>query len=278
MQSASAAVQNRPAQNAVPQITIAIALSLAGLIALPAAAQEQAGNRSIAPAPSSVYLSIGVAALSSPRPYVGATNTTTPLPVVELYYRNLYVQGTRAGFDLLRHGDLAFGVRGRLVLAGLDPASSPYLAGMEERRWSIEGGIGLDWTPGDYELSATAYTDLLGRSNGQQVGLDLSRSWTFDGMRYGISPSVGAVWQSADFVNYYAGVWPDEARPDRRAYRGEAAVNSHASVTGYMFLTRRIQLVGQVNVQRLDTEILASPVVDRRHAISGFVGVAYRFK
>jgi len=252
-------------------------VALAVGVGVPAAAQEHAGEQNRVGTPNPLYFSLGIAALSSPRPYVGATNTTTPLPIVELYYKRLYVQGTQAGFHLLRNDDFAFGVRGHLVLAGLEPDSSPFLGGMEERGSSIEGGVVFDWTPGEYKLSATAFTDLLGRSNGQQVGLDFSRTWTFDGMRYGLVPSVGAVWQSADFVDYYAGVRPQEVRPDRPAFRGETAINFRASVTGYVFLTRQIQLVGQANLQRLDNEIYDSPIVDKRHGVSGFVGVAYRF-
>ena len=250
---------------------------LATLVSFPAAAQEQATEQDLAGAPSPVQWSLGLAAISSPRPYVGASNATTPIPMFELYYKKLYIQGVQAGYHLIETTNFAFDVRARLVFAGLDPDSSPFLEGMTKRRSSIEGGLVFDWKPGNYKLSASGYTDLLGRSDGQQVGLDLSRTWMFDRSRWGLTPSIGVVWQSSDFVDYYVGVTPEEARPGRPVFRGQSAINFRSSILGYYFLTMRIQLVGQLQVQRLDNEIFESPIVDKRRGVSGFVGVAYRF-
>ena len=147
-----------------------------------------------------------------------------PIPLLELYYKKLYVHGIRAGFHLFEKGDVTFDARARIVFAGLDPDDSPALDGITERKSSIEGGFALDWSPGKYLLSATAFTDLLGRSGGQQVGLDLSRAWTFARYRWGLTPSIGVIWQSSDFVDYYVGVTPEEARPGRPPFQGECTV------------------------------------------------------
>ena len=266
------------AQPACTNIHVRLGLFVvAMLVSFPAAAQEQATEQDPITASSPVQWSLGVAAISSPRPYVGASNTATPIPVFELYYKKLYIQGVQAGYHLIDSENFAFDVRARFVFAGLDPDSSPFLEGMTERQSSIEGGLVFDWKPGNYKLSASGYTDLLGRSDGQQVGLDFSRTWTFDQRRWGLTPSIGVVWQSSDFVDYYVGVTPVEARPGRPAFRGRSAINFRSSILGYYFLTRRIQLVGQLQVQRLDNEIFESPIVDERRGVFGFVGVTYRF-
>ncbi|MCH7825987.1 MAG: MipA/OmpV family protein [Acidobacteria bacterium] len=247
------------------------------LVSFPVAAQEQATEQDLTTTPSAVQWSLGLAAISSPRPYVGASNTVTPIPIVELYYKKLYIQGVQAGYHLVDTKNIAFDVRARLVFAGLDPDSSPFLEGMTERESSIEGGLVFDWKPGNYKLSASGYTDLLGRSDGQQAGLDFSRTWTFERSRWGLTPSIGVVWQSSNFVDYYVGVRPEEARPDRLAFRGRSAINFRSSILGYYFLTMRIRLVGQLQVQRLDNEIFESPIVDERRSVNGFLGVTYRF-
>jgi hypothetical protein len=166
------------------------------LSSLPLSAQDKSAEQAPSSNPSQVRWSLGLGVISSPRPYVGAKNSVLPIPLVELSYKKFYVQGIRAGFHLFEKGDVTFDARVRVVFAGLDPEDSPALEGMSERKSSVEGGFALDWKPGKYLLSATAFTDLLGRSGGQQVGLDLSRTWTFAGYRWGLTPSVGVVWQS----------------------------------------------------------------------------------
>jgi outer membrane protein len=215
--------------------------------------------------------------ISSPRPYVGADNSILPIPLVELSYKKFYLQGIRAGFHLFEKGDVTLDARARFVFAGLDPDDSPALEGMAERKSSVEGGLALEWRPGKYQLSATAYTDLLGRSGGQQVGLDFSRGWTFARYRWGLTPSIGVVWQSSEIVDYYFGVDPEEARPGRPPFQGQSAFNFRAALLVFFRLTARVNMVGLLRVQRLDNEISSSPIVDKPRGYFGLLGVNYTF-
>ena len=229
------------------------------------------------PARSGVRWSLGLGVISSPRPYVGANNSILPIPLVELYYKKFYVQGIQAGFHLFENGDFVIDARAGIVFAGLDPNDSPDLEGLTERKSSIEGGVVVDWTPGKFKLSASAYTDLLGRSDGQQIGLDLSRAWTFNDYRWGLTPSIGFVWQSGNFVDYYVGVTPGEAAPGRPAYEPGSAVNFRSSLFVYFMISHRVTAVGLLRVQRLDNEIYSSPIVDKQRAYFGLVGITYKF-
>jgi outer membrane protein len=242
---------------------------------LPLFAQDESPAESLPPSP--VQWSLGLGVISSPRPYVGVENSVMVIPIVQLSYKKLYVQGIRAGFHLFERGDVVFDVRARIVFAGLDPDDSPELDGINERKSSIEGGFALDWSLGKYMLSATAFTDLLGRSDGQQVGLDFSRAWTFNRRQWGLTPSIGAVWQSSNYVDYYVGVTPEEARPGRPPFQGESAVNLRASIFAYFALSMRVNLVALFRVQRLDGEISSSPIVDKPRGYFGLFGVNYRF-
>ncbi|MFV2073123.1 MAG: MipA/OmpV family protein [Thermoanaerobaculales bacterium] len=242
---------------------------------LPLFAQEE--SAATTPAASPVRWSLGLGVISSPRPYVGTDNSVTAIPLIELYYKKVYVQGIRAGIHLFERGDVVFDARARIVFAGLDPDDAPELEGMSERKSSIEGGFALDWSPGKYLLSATVFTDLLGRSGGQQAGLDLSRAWTFARYRWGLTPSVGVVWQSSDFVDYYVGVTPDEIRPGRPSFQGSSAFNFRASIFVFYRLTMRVNLVGLLRVQRLDSEISSSPIIDDTRSYFGLLGATYTF-
>lgn len=259
-------------------MTIRLLLStLLLLSSLSVSAQDEPTPPEPSPTPSPIQWSLGLGAFSSPRPYVGAENSRIVAPLIELSYGRLYVQGIQAGYRLIDSDRFSVDARAGIVFNGLDPDDSDYLEGMNKRRPTIEGGFVFDWKPGKYRLSTSAYTDLLGRSYGQQAAVDFSRTWTFNRYRWGLTPSVGVVWQSSNFVDYYYGVTPEEARPGRPPFRGHSVVNFRSSLFGFFFINMRIRLVGLIRIQRLDNEIFDSPIVDKQRGIFGLVGITYRF-
>lgn len=229
------------------------------------------------PAEPTLQWSLGVGLISAPRPYVDANNETLVIPLVGLDYKRLYVQGIRLGYHMVDRDRLQVDVRARYVFDGLDPDDSPFLDGMQRRQGTVEAGLGADWRFADrWTLGATAFTDVLGRSDGQEVGLDLARSWTFGRYRWGLTPSVGVIWQSSNLVDYYYGVPPEEAVPGRPAYAGASAIDFRASLLLFYRLTDRINVIGLVQARRLDDEIVASPIVDERSSIFGLFGLSYQ--
>lgn len=217
-------------------------LALTLLVSLPLAAQEEGTEQGPPTAPSTAQWSLGLGVISSPRPYVGAENNVMAIPIIGLNYKKLYIQGIQAGYHFVNNENFTFDARVGIVFAGLDPDDSPFLEGMEKRGSTVEGGFFFDWKPGKFRLSASAYTDLLGRSDGQQAALDFSRSWRFNRSQWGITPSIGFVWQSSSFVDYYFGVSPEEARPGRPLRRtlgrqlpqlaARVLLRDHASTAG----------------------------------------------
>jgi outer membrane protein len=247
------------------------------LIVVPAALLGHAQEPSQPPPPPALQWSLGLGVISAPRPYVGADNRILAIPLIGLEYKRLYVQGIRVGYHLVENDDLAIDIRARYIFDGLDPDDSPFLDGMAARDGTVEGGLGVDWTPGAWGVRLSAFSDLLGRSDGRELGLDVSRTWTFGRYRWGLTPAVGAVWQSSDLIDYYYGVPPEEARPGRPAYAGQSALNFRTSLLAFYRLSSRVSLIGLVQAQRLDDEISDSPIVDRRRSYFALVGIDYQF-
>ena len=237
---------------------------------------QEGGDQPDAPAERIVEWSLGLGVASTPRPYVGAENAVLPIPLVDITYKGLYVQGIQAGYWFIDNKKLDFGVRTGIVFESLDPDDSDFLEGMDERKPSIQGGLVFAWKPGKFRLTTAANTDLMNRSNGQQVSVDFSRLWQFHGRAIGIMPSIGVVWQSSNFINYYYGVTPEEALPGRPPFGGHSAVNFRSSLLGYLFVSHRIRFLAYVEVQRLDNEIYDSPIVEDRRSILGLFGVTCR--
>ena len=204
------------------------AFAIALLIPVAVAAQEGESEPD-APVERTFEWSLGLGVASTPRPYVGAENAVLPIPLVDISYKKLYVLGIQAGYRFVDNKKLDFGVRAGIVFESLDPDDSPFLAGLDERKPSIQGGLVFGWKPGKFRLATAANTDLMNRSNGQQVSVDFSRMWQFYGRAAGVMPSIGVVWQSSNFINYYYGVTPEEALPGRPLFNGHSAINFRGS-------------------------------------------------
>lgn len=249
----------------------------AAVLLLPFAVTAQEGeDESNAPVERTFEWSLGLGVASTPRPYVGAENAILPVPLVDIAYKGLYVQGIQAGYWFVDNNNFDLGVRAEIVFESLDPDDSPFLEGMDERNPSIQGGFAFAWKPGKFRLAMAANTDLMDRSNGQQASIRFSRMWQWHGRAIGIMPSIGAVWQSSNFIDYYYGVTPEEALPGRPAFGGHSAVNFRTSLLGYLFVSHRIRFVAYLEVQRLDNEIYDSPIVEDRRSVLGLFGVTVR--
>ncbi len=226
--------------------------------------------------------SLGAGVIVAPRPYVGADAEIQPIPIIEFYSGRWFVQGIRAGYRFVDTRSIDFNVGARIRFSGLDPDDSPFLEGMEERRQTVEAGLGLDWEfaralRGAFELELRAFADVLGRSDGFETSIDLGWRRVFGPGKMILLPAVGMVYQSSDQVDYYYGVRPEEALPGRPAYRGAAVFNPRASVLFVYRFTHRWGLTTLVSVDFFDDEIESSPIVDQSSELFGLVGLAYSF-
>ena len=259
-------MSGRAPLGALLAITAALLVGTAG----PSDAQARAGG-------DGLEWSLGLGVISSPRPYVGADNQTRIIPLLDVEYRRFYLRGIQAGFRVIEGERFGLDVIGRAQLGGYEEEDSSFLDGMADRRETLELGLAASWKLGSFTLEATAAADALGRSDGLQAGLQLTWNRIFGRGRAGLFPAVGIVWQDADFVDYYAGVEPGEARPGRPAFEGGSAVNLTVGVRGFVTLTERVRLIGLLQTERLANEFEDSPIIDSRWGYFGLVAVAYSF-
>jgi len=219
--------------------------------------------------------SLGAGVVSSARPYVGADNELFPVPLLQYHRGGFFVEGIRAGYRWGGERAWRFELYGAPLFAGLDPDDSPFLAGMEERETSLDGVAALSWNRPHVELALGLHSDLLGRNHGQRLRATAGFPWQAGRWRF--SPSVGVIGYDDDFVDYYAGVRPEEARPGRPAYEGRSNWNPEAGFSAIWLPGDRWILLIGVDYQRLGSAITASPIVEDDWILSGFTGVGIRF-
>jgi len=226
--------------------------------------------------PEGTVWSVGFGVLSAPRPYVGASNTTVPIPLFQLRTGRLSIDGIRASYRLAGDRRLHLDAVGGFDFSGLKASDSPFLAGMQDRDPTVELGLAAVLDRARWGGVLWLRQDVLGRSGGQRAGFDLAlRRVLLDG-RLLLLPGLGLEWQSGDRVDYYYGVQPLESLPSRPSYRPGAALNLSATAVASYRLGPRLDLVSIVRMERLDGEITASPIVDRRWSWFGLVGLTWR--
>jgi outer membrane protein len=218
---------------------------------------------------------VGVGVVRAPRPYVGADAEIFPGPIANVQWGRLRVFGVDVGVELWTDGEWRVEAGLRPRFDGFEAGDSAFLRGMDEREMTLEGGARVSWSTPRTSVSLSAYTDLLGRHDGQELDLELSFRRRWRDLVY--VPSVSATWVSSDVVSYYYGVRANEVRSFRPRYGGEDTVTIGAGVFGSYPIAERWRLLGLVQLERLGSEIENSPIVDERTQIFAFVGAAWRW-
>ncbi|MET0208750.1 MAG: MipA/OmpV family protein, partial [Burkholderiaceae bacterium] len=224
--------------------------------------------------------SLGVGAVSSQQPYIGADSKTRVLPLVYFDSRWVRLAGTTADLKLLNHAftptqQVAAGLRLRYSGEGYEASDSPALAGMAERKDGFWGGVGATWRNPVAQVSAEWLTDLSGHSKGQKIQLQVDRRFGWNS--FGLTPRVQAQWLDKDHVTYYYGVRAEEALPTRAAYAAKSAMTMEAGLRLDYSLATHHTMFLDLSATRLPDEIRDSPIVDRKTMSRVAVGYIYRF-
>src|SRR6478735_7361814 len=146
------------------RIPLLIVLSLA---AAPAMAQEAAQESAAPP-----RWTLGAVVVDRDAPYRDLDEGVYVVPLVRFEGERFFFRGTRGSVRLGKGGMHEFSLFGQARLEGYKPEDSPFLAGMDNRRISLDFGAASTWTSnkfGQIELSVAA--DALGRSNGVEAVL-----------------------------------------------------------------------------------------------------------
>jgi MipA family protein len=150
------------------------------------------------------------------------------------------------------------------------PAS---LAGMSRREQGIDGGIATQvegaWGIGYAEL----LRDLSTASRGTEFRLGYKLPWR-RGRLY-VVPHAVVAFRNARLNDYYYGVRPEEATPERGAYRAGTGVMPEVGVQAAYRFTGRWWLLAGASVARLPQTVADSPIIEHRTTRSLTLGVMY---
>ena len=246
--------------------------ALAALLALPVAAPADEGTG--APPPDAPpRWTLGLVAINRDAPYRGLDEDLLVVPLVRFEGERAYLRGLRGGWRLHEGEAFELAVFAQARLDGFDARDSAALAGMADRRASLDLGLAGTWRTaiGGFDLSLAQ--DALDRSGGQEAALTWAAPFTTGD--WGWLPALSLRWQDADMVGYYYGVRPGEATPDRPAYDPGSALLPEISLIVQRRLGARWTFYGRVGHTRLPGAIADSPIVAGDTSTSVMLGLGY---
>lgn len=252
---------------------------LALLFTVPVRAEIDLGSLDIfvqdsptSPVPKGLVL--GGAVIGGDARYQGQGDTALAVPGAVYFGDRFMFLGDRARYYFHKEDNFAAYGYGRVRFGNLDPDDAPELAGMEEREWELEGGVGASLITPYALLSTRISTDVTGTSNGQEWLLWADFPIIRDELL--IMPGMGVMIRSDKMANYYfGGVSGSEARAQRAEWDTGTTLSPMAAIiTSYRFSPHWIGMFA-ANYERYDKDIANSPIVQHDGELYAGVGIGY---
>lgn len=161
----------------------------------------------------------------------------------------------------------------KIQALGYGSNESEVLVGMRRRDWTLQPGAMLGTKLGPVHVDLFASADALNEHNGHDATLKLA--WPLVGTNAYIVPQLDLTYLSADLVNHYYGVRPDEVLPGRPAYVPGSATTLSAGVDAAWHFHPDWYLGIDVAVDFLPDEIRRSPLVGADSRWRANISLAY---
>jgi outer membrane protein len=189
-----------------------------------------------------------------------------PLPVLGYRGEKLRVFGPFVSYEILNSGDFKFSAQARPRFGGFDESDSDIFEGMEEREFTMEIGLGLNYERDNWKFELSGLYDALDRSNGTEYSASLGKV-----VRVGsvfVEPRIDLSYLDSRHVDYYYGVNESEATNFRPEYEGDNAFNSSlgVSMTTMKFFDGLTRF--SVDNTWFDSSITDSPLTDSDSSLS----------
>jgi outer membrane protein len=218
-------------------------------------------------------LGLGVAVQRPPQK--GTDTQVVALPFPSYEGDRLSLNFGSIAYSLTNSERFRFAVEGQLRFDGYDPDASEALAGLEERDLTLDAGF--SFTASDAWGIATF--KVMGDALGVHEGYEISASYQYPMQfkRWTLVPSIGLNLPSAELVEYYYGVKPNEATDDRPAYSGKSVVNATVGLNAMYKLASHWEIIGGAEYTLLGDGITDSPIIAEDSEVIAYSALVYRF-
>jgi len=224
-------------------------------------------------------IQVGGGVIVNRRPYRGIDTQVIPIPFIMIESKKWSIKGPRFDYEIFDTRPWSMRALLRVRTENYDSDDSSFLRGMSDRDATLDAGLYFSYKQQWGVLGLDVLTDTLGKNKGQEIALRYTKP-IFN--PFGISdlmlrPFVGGTWRSTSLNDYYYGVRPNEARPNRPAYNCGDDFNVVAGIGCNYQLDEDWSVYGAFQNCWLGQEIRSSPIVDKNSFMSVIGGLVYRF-
>lgn len=217
---------------------------------------------------------VGVLFSSERSPYRGAGQRSDVQPVYLYEGARFFLRSDRVGLKFVPFEGLRLETYLRRRIEGFpfdDPP--PSLQGMKPRDGGVD--LGLTWRlhAGVGQAYVSATQNLGHQARGQELSLGAHTDWAAG--RWILRPAASVTWRSSRSNDFYVGVPPDQATPERPAYEPAAGVDVSTGLFVSYQLTQAWRLVGGVNATRYSSTVRASPIAEPGTQLGVVAGATY---
>jgi outer membrane scaffolding protein for murein synthesis (MipA/OmpV family) len=212
-------------------------------------------------------------------PYVGGADSRAVYPHLSSVFPSaldeeiLFSRDGGWGLRWFPNHSWEFGALARVQTLGFDASDSASLAGLESRDWTVEVSPTFAWRGDSFQISGTAFVDLLRNQTG--VSYALVASAPVPRTRGYLIPEIGLHTYSRDFVDYYFGVPANAAIAGRPEYAGRSATGLSFGAAWGTRLFGNWLLTGRIGVEVFGSGISDSPIVKDRDRTAASLQLAY---
>lgn len=223
-------------------------------------------------------LALGIGAGFANSPYKDYDLQWTPLPIISYEGQYAYIRGMTAGLKLLNTNFFELS-----AFVGYDPTSFDHSSSskwamkrLKDRHASAVAGMEARVLTPIGMLSANASGDILGHSNGFSGKVSYTYSAEFGDLE--IDPSVGILWSTSKYNDYYYGVSDKESRRSgMKSYDAGAGAAPFVNLTAIYSFNDKWSMFLSGQVDFMESAIKDSPMVNKSEVFNVQTGLTYSF-
>ncbi len=207
--------------------------------------------------------------------YKGYDQRFIPLPLVGYRGEKLSIVGPFISYQVYQNSNWRLSALISPRFEGFDESDSDYFKGMEDREFSMDAGLAINYKRESWTFSSRFRADALSRSNGIETNFKIGKQY-----RYGpvaIEPNIELTYLDDNNVDYYYGVRASEATAERAFYQAESALNKSLGLTISSPLWGGF-IRGNINNTWYDTSITDSPLTERDTSLGIMISYSSFFK
>ncbi len=222
-------------------------------------------------------LGVGAGVIGQSSPYVGSDETVLKaIPAISYTGERLQWLGPNIQYGLAGAGKFRLAASASYRIGAYEESDSPFLEGLGDRESTLLAGLGIRYEiPGGINLLARYEHDVLDNIGGGQARLRISK-----GLQAGIfrfAPQISANWLSDDLANHDFGVPESAATPERPAYDVGSTLSVEVGLGMFVELTEEWRIFLNLSVEKFDSAVGDSPIVDSDQVARGFAAITYVF-